>query len=71
VRRRRYEIVVGVKLPRERNLAISLAKRLGSDRIYFSNNGSMIIEVDEEILRNYSRLISKILKNLEKISIEF
>ena len=61
----KYEIVVGIKLPRNRSVTTSLSKLIGVDRIYRSKNGYLIIEVDEEILPQATRLVRKLLRDLD------
>jgi len=57
---KKFEVVVGIKIPRSRSLQISLSKFLGSNKVYRSN-GYIIIEVDDEVLPQITKVVKKLL----------
>ena len=59
-----YEIVIGIKLPRNRSITTSLSKLLGIEKIY-RGNGYIIVEVDDDILPQITKLLRKSLRDLE------
>jgi len=64
VKKKTYEIIVGIKLPRNRSITTSLSKLLGIEKIY-RGNGYIIVEVDDDVLPQITKLLKKSLRDLE------
>ena len=64
MKKKTYEIIVGIKLPRNRSITTSLSKLLGIEKIY-RGNGYIIVEVDDDVLPQITKLLKKSLRDLE------